>query len=114
MSRDWRLYVEDIAVACGKVENYTAGMTQEAFVADTRTYDAVVRNLEVIGEAAKRIPVDVRQQVPTIDWRKMAGLRDVLAHGYFGIDNDILWDIITRHVPLLKEAVRQLREENSG
>lgn len=113
MSRDWRLYVEDIAAACAKIEDYTVGMTQEVFVADTRTFDAVVRNLEIIGEASKRIPVDVQQRIPSIDWRKMAGLRDVLAHAYFGIDNDILWDIVTHHVPVLDAAVRRFRQDST-
>jgi len=94
MSRDWKIYLADIVVSCDKITRYTAGLTQPAFQADERTYDAVVRNLEIIGEAAKHIPHDLRCQVPTIERRKIAGMRDWLAHAYFGIDPDILWDVV--------------------
>ena len=103
MSRDWRLFLGDILQSCAKVRRYTAGMRQPQFLADERTYDAVVRNIELIGEAAKRLPPDVCQAMPQIEWRKIAGMRDWLAHGYFGIDPDILWDVIQNKVPELVE-----------
>jgi uncharacterized protein with HEPN domain len=75
------------------------------FIKDEKTYDAVVRNLEIIGEAAKNIPEAVRMQMPGIEWKKTAGLRDVIAHAYFGIDDAILWDVVQHKVPELKRAV---------
>ncbi len=105
MSRDWRLYWQDVLTCCDKVVRYTEGMDQRAFEVDDRTYDAVVRNLEVIGEAAKQLPVEARQLATQVEWRKIAGLRDVLAHAYFGIDNDILWDVVTNEVPRLRAAL---------
>ena len=72
--------------ACQRIERYVAGMDRAAFQRDEKTRDAVLRNLEVIGEAAKRIPDDIRALHPGIDWRRIAGLRDVIAHAYFGID----------------------------
>ena len=104
MPREPRLCIEDILRACEKVGRYTAGMDQAAFVADERTYDAVVRNLEIIGEAAKRLPLDLREAMPQIEWRKVAGMRDWLAHAYFGIDADILWDVVENHVPQLEQT----------
>ena len=101
MSRDWRLYIQDVVESCNKVMQFTEGMSQKEFEQDEKTYDAVVRNLEIIGEAIKRIPVDVLTEVGGIDWRGAAGLRDMLAHAYFGIDNDIIWDVIRNKIPEL-------------
>ena len=76
-----------------------------------KTFDAVVRNLEVLGEAAKHIPSDVRIRYPQVAWRRIAGLRDVIAHEYFGIDEDILWDIVRNRMPtLLKDVLHILAE----
>jgi uncharacterized protein with HEPN domain len=70
--------------------------------------DAVVRNLEIIGEAAKQVPEEVRQQTPEVPWSKVAGLRDILAHQYFGVDLEIVWDVIQNKLPPLETAVRRL------
>jgi uncharacterized protein with HEPN domain len=110
MSRNLQLYLTDIAVACEKVLRYTEGMNFEQFVADDRTFDAVVRNLQIIGEAVKNVPTDVRDSNPEIEWRKIAGLRDVLAHTYFQIENEIIWDVVQTKVSSLLTKVNQLLE----
>jgi uncharacterized protein with HEPN domain len=94
MSRDDIMYLQDIAESCEKVLRFTTGLSQSDLIKDEKTYDAVVRNLEIIREAAKHISADFRKRIPDIQWRKAAGLRDMLAHAYFGIDNDILWDVV--------------------
>jgi len=105
MSRDEMMYLQDIAENCKKILRFTKGFTQPDLIQDEKTYDAVVRNLEIIGEAAKHIPENLRKQLPDIEWRKAAGLRDMLAHAYFGIDNDILWDVVQNKVPQIAKAV---------
>lgn len=105
MSRDEIMYLQDIAESCEKILQFTAGLSQSDLIGDVRTYDAVVRNLEILGEAAKHISADLRKRLPDIQWRKAAGLRDMLTHAYFGIDNDILWDVIQNKIPSLAIAI---------
>ena len=99
MSRDEIMYLQDVSESCGKILQFTEGLSRSQLIQDVRTYDAVVRNLEIIGEAAKHIPPALREQMPHVDWRKVAGLRDMLTHAYFGIDNNILWDVVCNKVP---------------
>jgi len=106
MSRDEVMYLQDIADSCDKVLRFTKGLSLPDLLQDEKTYDAVVRNLEIIGEAAKHISDELRKQLPDIEWRKIAGMRDMLAHVYFGIDNDILWDVVQNKVPHLAKAIR--------
>lgn len=106
--RDWRLYADDIIESCGKVRRYLAGMTYDAFVADDRTRDAVIRNLEIVGEASKNLPDEVIAGAPEIEWRKIRGMRDVVAHGYFGLDMKVVWDTATTKLDELERAARRL------
>ncbi len=112
MSRDVGLYLEDMLEAVRRVSEYSSGLTRAELVADRKTVDAIVRNLEILGEAAKHVPAEVRSRNPAVDWKRIAGMRDVLAHDYFGIDEDILWDVIANKIPALQapleEALRGL------
>lgn len=99
MSRSIHLYLEDILTAGTKIRRYTQGMSFEAFQSDERTYDAVLRNLQMIGEAVKNITQEIRLKYPEIEWRKIAGLRDILAHAYFSIEDEIVWDIVETKIP---------------
>lgn len=110
MSRSWELFLQDIEEAALKIRRHTLDVSLEDFVANDLLYDAVVRNLAVIGEAAKAIPSDVRARTPAVDWRRIAGLRDVLAHAYFAIDNETLWDIVQNKIPKLLAEVARLRQ----
>ncbi|MCH8879246.1 MAG: DUF86 domain-containing protein [Planctomycetes bacterium] len=106
MSRDYKVYLEDILEAIGKIRTYTADMSMDSFSADNKTLDAVLRNLEVIGEAAKCIPDEVRSQHEQVEWKKIAGLRDILIHQYFGIDSEIIWDVVRNKLPELERQIR--------
>jgi uncharacterized protein with HEPN domain len=108
MPRDFEVYLEDILEAIRKVRAYAAGMDRGQFEADEKTVDAVVRNLEIIGEAVKQIPEDVRQTHPQIPWRKISGLRDLLIHQYFGVNLEIVWDIIQTKLDDLEHAICNL------
>ncbi len=113
MSRDWQTYLADIVTACEKVLRFTAGMDRDTFFGDDRTFHAVIHCLLIVGEAAKHIPDDVRQRIPGIEWRKIAGMRDFLGHVYFAINNNIVWDVIETKVPELLRAVETLKNEDS-
>ena len=108
MPRDFKVYLEDILEAICKIHDFTHGMTLDTFSKDTKTLDAVVRNLEVVGEAVKGIPEQIRKRHPEAEWKKIAGLRDVLMHEYFGIDVEIIWDIIQNKLPILESETKKL------
>jgi len=96
--------------AISKVERYVADLSFQEFIQDEMRVDAVVRNLEVIGEAAKHVPEEVRREYPFVEWRKITGLRDVLIHEYFGVDLDVLWDIVKNKIPILKRSTERILE----
>jgi uncharacterized protein with HEPN domain len=106
MPRDYKVWLEDILEAVGKIHAYMEGMSQKTFAADPKTLDAVVRNLEIVGEAIKKIPDEVRSKHPAVDWKKIAGLRDILIHEYFGIDVEIIWDIVQNKLPVLEKQIK--------
>ncbi len=108
MSRDTLLFLEDIEASCHKIATFVEGLSFEGFKSDARTFDAVCRNLEIIGEAAKRVAEDVRSRHPEVEWRRISGLRDVLAHGYFALEHEMIWDLASRSTPSLLVAIRQV------
>lgn len=108
MPRDYNVYLEDMLDAARKIRAFTSGMSLDDLPRDAKTFDAVIRNLEVIGEAVKQLPEAVRGRAPEVDWRKIAGLRDVLIHEYFGINADIVKDVVAHKLPGLEAAVQRL------
>lgn len=110
MPRDVKVHLDDIVEACRRINRYTSGLSFEQFLSDQKTIDAVVRNLEVIGEAAKKVPEDIRKEIP-VEWKRIAGLRDVLIHEYFGIDVEIIWDIVQNKIAELSEHVEEFLQQ---
>jgi uncharacterized protein with HEPN domain len=104
MHRDYKLYLDDIVESINRILTYIGESDYTAFSADQKTIDAVVRNLEIIGEAARNLPDEMRQSMTEIDWKKIVGLRNILVHEYFGINKQIVWDIVTTKLLPLKSA----------
>jgi uncharacterized protein with HEPN domain len=111
--REWRFYVDDMIAFAQKVLTYTAGQDQPGFVADSRTYDATLRNLALIGEAATHVPDEVRTKHPQIPWRLIVATRNRLTHAYLGIDDDTLWSIIRDDIPALMTALQKLQQDHA-
>jgi len=107
MPRNYKVFIQDILSAVKNIETYTRGLSFNEFRANRLIIDATVRNLEIIGEAAKNIPSDIRDKYNQIEWKKIAGLRDILIHEYFGVDIDLLWDIIKTKLPELKKLLKK-------
>jgi len=102
-------YVNDILSCFQETQEFTQGLDFKTFVGDRRTVNAVVRSLEVMGEAAKRIPEDIRQRYPKIPWKRMTGMRDKLIHEYSGVDLEIIWTVVSEELPPLKPLMDDLR-----
>jgi uncharacterized protein with HEPN domain len=111
VQREWRFYLDDMVTFAEKVLAYSDGLDQQTFVSSGLNYDATLRNLELIGEAATHIPDSVRQLHDQIPWRQVIATRNRLIHGYLGIDNDTLWSIIQDDVPDLLQQLKLLKDQ---
>ncbi len=103
--RDPALLVADIRDSLARIGRYVAGLDLNAFLADEKTTDAVIRNLEIIGEVSRRMPEDFRELHPAVPWAQMAGLRNRIVHDYAGVDLAIVWEIVTRSLPELRKRL---------
>jgi len=108
MPRDYKVSLEDILEALSRIRTLTGRVSYNDFKGDLTNQEAVVRNLEIIGEAAKNVPEDVRSDYPEVDWTRIAGLRDILIHRYFAVDLEIVWDIITNKLSDLEYHVKRM------
>ncbi|MBU0907294.1 MAG: DUF86 domain-containing protein [Nanoarchaeota archaeon] len=106
MKRDILLFIEDISEAIKKIETFSMGVDETLFLKDELRQSAIIRQLEVIGEAVKNIPEEFRAKYPLIEWKKIAGFRDVLIHAYFGADPSRIWRVIEKDLPKLKENIQ--------
>ena len=111
MYRNYKLYLKDILNTIESIEKFVEGMDFEEFKRDDKTSSAVIRKFEIIGEATKNIPDEIRQQYPQIPWKEMAGMRDRLIHFYFGVDYKLVWETIKERMPEVKPLFRKVMEE---
>ena len=108
--RPEKILIEDILESIEKIERYVSGMSAYLFIHDDKTVDAVVRNLEIIGEATNRLPAQFKEHHCLIEWSKIVGLRHRIVHQYFGIDREIIWEIITADLPLFKSQLERIHD----
>ncbi len=111
MRRSYIFYLEDILASARKIQDYAGNYSFEDLIKDEMKIDATVRNFEIIGEAASKIPQEIRDKYPSIEWRKIADFRNVLAHEYFGINYKIMWDIIKNKIPDLQKGIQAMLEK---
>ena len=110
MSRDWLLYLDDLIDSAEKIARFLQDRTFDAFSSDEMLFDAVLFNLEVIGEAVKKLPEEPKSSAPEADWTGPARMRDLIAHHYFAVDPQIVWEAATQHVPKILRHAKQLRD----
>ena len=114
MKREFVLYLDDILSCISDVEEFSKGLTREKFLNDELRQSAIIRKIEIMGEAVKNIPLEIRSKYPSVEWKQIAATRDILIHAYPGIKSDWIWNIIEDDLPILKKQVTEIIEnENS-
>ena len=103
-----REFIYDIIEACRRIERYTQGLSYEDFLENPEKQDAVIRNIEIIGEAVKRLSSDLKERYKELDWKKIAGMRDKLIHHHFGIDIEIVWVVVKKEIPKLLQEMEKI------
>jgi uncharacterized protein with HEPN domain len=111
MKRDYRVYLSDILQAFRNTCQFLEGLSYEEFIEDRKTISAVVRELEIAGEATKQLPVSIRKKYPDIPWSDMAGMRDKLIHFYFGVDMEIVWETVKVRIPKLEPLIQNVLKD---
>jgi uncharacterized protein with HEPN domain len=109
--RDLRDYLQDVLDAVNDIERFVGDMTYEQFIKDRKTLNAVVRSIEVIGEASKKLPEDLKAKNCELPWKEIAGMRDKLIHAYFGMDTETIWQTVKENLPPLKQAIKRMAKD---
>lgn len=111
MKKDPKIFVEHILESVARIEEYTKGITKTDFLVSGKIQDAVIRRIEVIGEAVKNIPDEIKGKYPDIPWREIAGMRDILIHEYFGVDLELTWKVVKEDIADLKMRILKVKED---
>ena len=112
MKRDLKLFIEDILENINAIENFSKNLSEQELKENKLKQYAIIRAIEIIGEAVKNIPKNFREKYPNIEWSKIAGMRDIITHGYFGIDLDAVWKVIKEETPKLKKQISKIKESH--
>lgn len=111
MKKDAKIFIDHILECIGLIEEYTKNKTEDEFLGSIQLQDSVIRRIEIIGEAVRNIPEEVKEKHSEIPWKKIAGMRDILVHEYFGIDLKLTWEVVTKDIPDLKRKMLKIKEE---
>ena len=113
MKRNINLFIQDISDSIKDIESFSKNLTKEKFGNNKLRQNAIIRSLEIIGEAVKNIPDSFKEKYPEIPWRKIAGFRDILSHAYFGVSIDRIWNIVEKDLPFLKDKIEKIKNEEN-
>jgi len=108
--RDYKLFIQDIILSCQKISRFIENVNFNDFSKDDKTIDAVIRNLEIIGEAVRKIPDSIKEKNANIDWQAIIGMRNIVIHDYFGVDIEEVWKTIREDIPALEKAIKSISE----
>ncbi|MDL1969279.1 MAG: DUF86 domain-containing protein [Deltaproteobacteria bacterium] len=111
MKKDSEVFIEHILESIELIENYTANKTFSDFIESAQLQDSIIRRIEIIGEAVKNLPAEVKNNYPDVPWKKIAGMRDVLIHKYFGIDLELTWQVVQKDIPYLKKENLKIKQD---
>ncbi|MDF0591378.1 HepT-like ribonuclease domain-containing protein [Candidatus Methanocrinis natronophilus] len=114
MKKDPEVFLDHILESIDLIEDYSEGVTESEFIRSSSLQDMIVRRIEIIGEAVKNLPDDLKREHPQIPWRDIAGLRDIVVHQYFGLDLELIWDVVEKDIPQLKPEILRIRDELRG
>jgi uncharacterized protein with HEPN domain len=111
MKKDPKIFLQHILESIEKIEEYTKNISKQEFLNSSQIQDAVIRRIEIIGEAVKNLPEEIKRKHPQIPWKRIAGMRDILIHGYFGVDLELTWKVTKEEIANLKKKILQIKEE---